>query len=230
MLRNARKLTCHRGHPLSGDNLSGNTRGKRACKACMRGHQRRRAGWPEDMAYSLPAQKLGYKPEGLGTLWHEVRMTPKPKRTELERFMVNVDIAPGCWHWHGPMNETGYGRFYFRGKNWKAHRVAYELMIGQIPPSDYSVHGTMILHSCDNPRCVNPLHLKIGNAATNMIDAQAKGRLRGNGRNKLDAEKVRSIRERIQSGVPQKDIAAEFGIVTATVSSIATRKIWKSVP
>lgn len=229
MLRNAKKLTCHRGHPLSGDNLGNYAKGKRSCKQCQRGHQRMRAGWPEDLAYSLPPQKLGYKPEGLGTLWHEVRFTPKPKRSQLERFMANVDMAPGCWRWHGPMNESGYGRFYYQGKNWKAHRVAYELMVGPIPPSDYSVHGTMILHTCDNPKCVNPLHLKLGDANSNMQDAKAKGRLHGNGRSKLDPEKVRRIRALLSAGETTKTIAAEFGVHNTLVSQIRKGKVWRSV-
>lgn len=229
MLRNARKLTCHRGHPLSGDNLGNYSKGKRACKQCQRGHQRMRAGWPEDLAYSLPAQKLGHKPDGFGKLWHEVRMTPKPKRSQLERFMANVDMAPGCWHWHGPMNESGYGRFFYKGKNWKAHRAAYELMVGPIPLSDYSVHGTMILHTCDNPKCVNPLHLKLGDANSNMQDAKAKGRLRGNGKNKLNEESVRKIRARIENGERHRLIAADFDIDVTYVSQIGQRKVWRSV-
>ena len=69
---------CKRGHPLEGDNLYLTSAGKRACKACQRGRQRVAGGWPEDLAYSLPIQKLGYRPEGIGARWTgRLRTGPK---------------------------------------------------------------------------------------------------------------------------------------------------------
>jgi hypothetical protein len=32
------------------------------------------------------------------------------------------------------------------------------------------LNGWVIRHACDNPRCINPLHLKIGTQADNMHD------------------------------------------------------------
>lgn len=51
---------CERGHPLFGDNLYLAKNGSRHCKACQRGRQRVAKGWPENDAYSMPAQPLGY--------------------------------------------------------------------------------------------------------------------------------------------------------------------------
>jgi hypothetical protein len=62
---------------------------------------------------------------------------------------------------------NGYG---FDGNNW-AHREAWKKVNGPIP------RGGVIMHTCDNPLCVNPEHLKLGSQADNMRDAQAKGRL-----------------------------------------------------
>lgn len=67
----ARRETCERGHPLSGDNLyvSASKKGngvKRGCKMCQLGHHRVRAGWPEDLAFSLPAMKRGERPAEAG--------------------------------------------------------------------------------------------------------------------------------------------------------------------
>lgn len=57
------KTHCHRGHPLSGDNLYINATSQlRACKACQRGRLRRRAGWPEDLAYSMDPVPHGHRP------------------------------------------------------------------------------------------------------------------------------------------------------------------------
>lgn len=57
---------CVRGHPLSGDNLYVSKHNRRSCIICDRARGRIRAGWPEDLAYSLPPQPLGYKPVGIG--------------------------------------------------------------------------------------------------------------------------------------------------------------------
>ena len=65
---------------------------------------------------------------------------------------------------------AGYGTFGFDGKVRKAHRVAYILTFGEIP------EGHHILHSCDNPACVNPAHLRPGTRADNMQDALKRGR------------------------------------------------------
>ena len=60
---------CKRGHPLFGDNLYVNPAGKRTCKTCQTARGRMRAGWPEHLAYSMPIQKLGYRPDGIGKEW-----------------------------------------------------------------------------------------------------------------------------------------------------------------
>jgi len=67
----------------------------------------------------------------------------------------------------------GYGAFGFDGKVQKAHRVAYMLTHGPIPD------GGHILHSCDNPSCVNPDHLRVGTHTENMRDKLARGRDHG---------------------------------------------------
>lgn len=45
----------------------------------------------------------------------------------------------------------------------------------------------------------------------------------------LTAKDVRKLRQLAAKGVLQKDIAAKFGIATATVSRIVTRKLWAHV-
>ena len=64
-----------------------------------------------------------------------------------------------------------YGCFWKDGKPMLAHRAAYELFIGPIPP------GMLVLHKCDLPLCVNPQHLWLGTQTDNMQDAIRKGRL-----------------------------------------------------
>ena len=91
--------------------------------------------------------------------------------TAEKRFMNFVDATPsGCWEWSGYRSPDGYGAFQMFGKSWRAHRASHVLFIGEIP------EGYFILHSCDNPPCVNPAHLRAGTAKENTQDMVEKGR------------------------------------------------------
>jgi hypothetical protein len=80
-----------------------------------------------------------------------------------------------CWPWLGaPNNRHGYGGFWFDGKSELAHRLAYRLTFGQI------TDGFWILHSCDNPPCCNPAHLREGTVVDNNRDRTERGRWKGN--------------------------------------------------
>lgn len=71
--------------------------------------------------------------------------------TAQERFWAKVAKTDGCWNWQGPVNpKTGYG--YYNNK--RAHRLAYEWLVGPIPK------GLHIDHVCFNRICVNPEHLR----------------------------------------------------------------------
>lgn len=96
-----------------------------------------------------------------------------PKRTLAERFWQKVDCRElaECWPWTARKIATGYGQFQVRKGLWKyAHRMAYELTQGSF---DSRWH---ILHSCDNPPCCNPAHLRRGTHQENMAEMKAKGR------------------------------------------------------
>ena len=88
----------------------------------------------------------------------------------MERFWSKVKKEDGCWIWLASRDRMGYGTFGFDGKVQKAHRVSYQLEIGPIPS------GAHILHSCDNPPCVNPAHLRAGTRSDNMRDKVERGR------------------------------------------------------
>ncbi len=140
-----------------------------------------------------------------------------------------------CWIWAGARNEHGYG-VIGRGKrnhgNTKAHRVAYEIFYDvKLAPSD------LVLHRCDNPSCVNPMHLWLGNQRDNMQDMLLKGRgslppvRRGtdNNKAKLDECKVRQIFQLRCNGYTTYQIAAMFGVSRPAICSVLNRYTWRHV-
>lgn len=89
------------------------------------------------------------------------------------RFWRKVRFAPnGCWEWTGSTNRRGYGEIRL-GVTRKvyAHRFAYERTIGELAAGD------VVMHSCDNPKCVRVAHLEAGTQWENMQDAKQKGRM-----------------------------------------------------
>ena len=76
-----------------------------------------------------------------------------------------------CIEWRGGKTSAGYGQIWERGKfRQYAHRWAYEKFYGPIPK------GLYVLHSCDNPPCINPKHLRAGTHAENVADMVSRGR------------------------------------------------------
>lgn len=82
-------------------------------------------------------------------------------------------LGPGgdCWEWKASLYPFGYGRFRLFGSDVHAHIVGYVLDGNPWPRK-----GQFVCHKCDNPKCVNPAHLFLGDAKFNMEDKVNKGR------------------------------------------------------
>ena len=88
---------------------------------------------------------------------------PKPKPAA-ERFWAKVQKTETCWLWTGAWaSRWGHGKFMDDGhRNVKAHRWAYEALVGPIP------EGLTLDHLCRNPPCVNPAHMEPVTLAENL--------------------------------------------------------------
>jgi hypothetical protein len=97
-----------------------------------------------------------------------------PKLFQNDRFWskVNKKDAAECWEWLGHIGENGYGQFRMAEGAVPAHRMSYELTYGPIRAAH-----RVVMHSCDNRRCVNPAHLSLGNVRANAWDMIVKDRL-----------------------------------------------------
>lgn len=90
----------------------------------------------------------------------------------------------------------------------------------------------MVLHSCDNPCCVNPKHLRVGDAFDNMADMRERDRSMFGARNvnaKLDDDKVRSICDALRRGERMRTISARFGVDLTAIAAIRQGKTWTRV-
>lgn len=160
--------------------------------------------------------------EHVGILLHE-----RAQEEDFEpRFWEKVEKGPGCWIWTGARSEN-YGHFKKHGKVCRAHVVSYELATGN--PVPYRMY---VLHRCDNPPCVNPAHLFLGDHQANMTDKKTKNRAsrppRGeaNWNAKLTEQGVRAILVDLDRGVARPAIADKYNVSVATIAHIATGRRW----
>ena len=99
-------------------------------------------------------------------------MSGKVGRPLEERLWAKVAKGDECWEWSGGKNDKGYGLIGLRKKLYYVHRLSYEWHLGPIPD------GMLVLHSCDNPACVNPSHLSLGTVQDNSNDMVERRRHR----------------------------------------------------
>lgn len=155
-----------------------------------------------------------------------------PTATRLWKRVVRGNAAD-CWVWPGAKGHGGYGLI----GNWSpergthlitTHRAAFVDAFGPIPA------GSVVMHKCDNPPCLNPAHLEIGTQAKNQQDKH----LRGRGPNRkgdlhpsarLTSEKALKIRHLFADGVSRRELSNQFGVSMGCISNVVYRFSWKHI-
>lgn len=150
-----------------------------------------------------------------------------------ERFWAKVQKTSGCWIWTACKRKGQFPYGYFNTKidgKWKrekAARVAWTLTHKRRIPD-----GKCICHHCDNPVCVRPSHLYLGDKGTNYRDCVRRGRdnkARGEDAHlaKLTWGEVHEIRNLWDTGWSQRKLAAKFNTSRRNVRAILARHSWR---
>jgi hypothetical protein len=135
------------------------------------------------------------------------------------RRKVSAGRSAQCWEWRASCfrSRMGYGAFGVGKRVHAAHRVSFTIHKGRIPK------GKCVLHTCDNPKCVNPGHLFLGTYRDNNLDMRLKGRAA----RKLCAECVRAIR---CSNLSSRKLAKLHGVSQHMIMRVIHRIAWDHVP
>lgn len=153
-----------------------------------------------------------------------------------ERFWEKVEKGPGCWEWRAYRTPQGYGVAWNGVRKLHAQRMSLELTLGrELGPTE------MALHRCDNPSCVRPSHLYVGDAGDNMRDMHSRGRhparteahrrlmSRVSSARRLTDEQVIEARRLRAEGQGYRALADLFGVSYHTIALLCARKTHRYV-
>lgn len=161
--------------------------------------------------------------------WNRVNKSGK----FIDEFFPNSTLYPEiinthCWEWVGSKTYFGYGEFGMFSKFYVTHRISYMWANNKSSLSD----SVLICHKCNNPSCVNPLHLRLGDHKDNAIDRV----LSGNGpkphkcnRNFLKSEineilNLSLLKDKFGKFVySQKEIGKRFGCSPARITYLCIK-------
>lgn len=132
------------------------------------------------------------------------------------KWLIENAIPNGeCLECHLSIDKDGYSQVSIGGKNYRAHRLVYKAFI--CDPGDL-----LVIHSCDNRRCIKPKHLSHGTQKNNIKDMINKGRRADTtGMHRaLTAEMIADIFVQRRLGVTQRELAIKYRVDQSTISRV----------
>lgn len=147
---------------------------------------------------------------------------------ELESSVTKVN---GCWEWKYS-KQRGYGVLRRHGKSWGVHRISYFMFNKNVDMSLLNDPSIYICHLCDNPPCINPTHLFLGNEQINKADAVKKRRhifgerVPQSNLRETDILKIFHLRA---NGMSIADLSRKFDISYSGIKFVLNRINWKHV-
>lgn len=138
-----------------------------------------------------------------------------------KRFWSKVKFTDTCWEWQGSRQEHGHGLFKYKNKSVKCHRFVLETYFDTEVPED-----KVVRHLCNNPCCVNPLHLAVGTQKDNVRDREVSNRsnrrTRDNthGMAKVNTHQIKEMIHLKMLGYKVTYIASKFNIHKTTAHKL----------
>lgn len=126
--------------------------------------------------------------------------------------------ATGCWVWLGLLDPQGYGYGPKVAGERRAHRAAWAVINGPIPPRSH------IHHTCERKPCINPSHLECKTHSAHLRDHKRETIA------KLTLEQVEEIRGRLAQGELQIPLAREYGVTGRVIWQICNDVKWRDDP
>lgn len=142
--------------------------------------------------------------------------------TDWARFIEKVDRSGECWIWTAAKKPNGYGQFHAGRTMVRAHRWAYEHLVGPIP-ADMTLD-----HLCRVRACVNPAHLEpVTNAENHHRGVARSGDTHPFA--VLKAADIPLVRAALARGDSQSEVARQFGVTGSTIGKVARGETWAHV-
>jgi len=156
----------------------------------------------------------------------------RPTQEQIDLFWSKVEKRGEneCWPWlAGKKVDKEYGGFYFRQINntIASHKIAFIIAhnfdFEDIPDS------IIIRHSCNNPPCVNPLHLKMGTCKDNSQDMVNSGNsLKGSKNPKyihISKDTINEMRKKYSKKIGIRQISKEYNVSYGYAYNIVKNRI-----
>lgn len=133
---------------------------------------------------------------------------------------IDVGYPHSCWNWNAHKDRQGYGKIGINRRGVLAHRIVYLVHHGEIPSN------MCVMHTCDNPACCNPSHLKLGTVADNNRDRKNKNRSSRGSKHPTSKLVEKNVLEIFNSYEPAKDLAVKYDVSKSTIYGIKNGFNW----